>query len=145
MALESEDIPLGPFRASGFYSYGLRMRYNRRTEFFVTMKYWGQTGVSPLVLSARFNLIKFAYTATSEETSFRKHKSTWGASNHNLMDLQAFFELNAILENYCWMINTTFSSCYVRDMSTHTGDLFSLGPLLITGDLIASPTLWLLV
>ena len=113
-------------------------------RFFITVKYWGQTGVSPLVLSAGFNLIKFAYTATSEETSFRKHKSAWGASNRSLLALQAIFALNAILENCCWTTNTTFSSCYLRDMSTHTGDLFSLGPLVITGEIIARPTLWLL-
>ena len=54
------------------------------------------------------------------------------------LSLQSNFSLNSILENCCWTAHSTFSSFYLRDMSTQTGELFSLGPLVAAGQIIIS-------
>ena len=112
-------------------------------RLFVIVKRGGQAEISALAFSAWIkNLIKFAYTAAPEEArrlaNIRVHEVRAIAAS---LSLQSNFSLNSILENCCWTTHTTFSSFYLRDMSAQTGDIFSLGPLVAAGEIIARPTL----
>lgn len=136
---DSRELLLCPARTLLAYHNWADRRSPRRTRFFVSTRSDARPVLKATLASWVKKLIRAAYShAESSQTALslagvRVHEVRAIASS---LAMQSTYALEDILRAAQWATPSVFASYYLRDVSTYDGHLYSLGSLVVAGQIL---------